>query len=118
MGFKKMLDKIDEIELDNKIILFVFLIIGMFFGMGYIGALIIPNWEGFLEMPWLYQLVSYSVIALICLDISFVVIITLKTAITNQVLSEKNNRLEAENVEFNTKVKELEKELTRLKRGG
>ena len=95
-------------ELDNKIILFVFLIIGMFVGMGYIGALIVPGWSVFIEFPWVYQLVSYSVIVLICLDISFVIIITLKTAITNQILSEKNDTLEEV-------IIKLEKELIRLR---
>lgn len=107
MCLKRFLDKIDEMELDNKIILFVFLIIGMFVGMGYIGALIIPNWDVYLQYPWVYQFVSYSVIVLICIDISLVVIITLKTAITNQILSERNTKLEE-------KVIEMEKELKRL----
>lgn len=108
MALKKMLDKIDDMDLDNKIILFVFLIIGMFVGMGYIGALIVPGWSVFIDFPWTYQLVSYSVIALICLDISFVVIITLKTAITNQILSEKNIKLE-------DVINKLEKELEEIK---
>lgn len=107
MCVKSFLDKIDSMELDNKIILFVFLIIGMFVGEAYIGALIIPGWIVFIEYPWVYQLVSYSVIGLICMDISLVVVITLKTAITNQILSENNKKLES-------KIVEMEKELKRL----
>lgn len=116
MGFKDMLDRIDRMELDNKIILFVFLIIGMFIGMGYIGALIIPGWHIFIEFPWVYQLVSYSVIVLICLDISFVIIITLKTAISNHILSKLNIELEAERRGRDERIKELEAELIRLKK--
>jgi len=116
MSFKKIMDKIDAMELDNKIILFVFLIIGMFAGIAYIGALIIPNWEIFIEYPWAYQLVSYSVIGLILLDLTFIIIITLKTAINNQILVKTNKRLEEENTEFDKRVRELEAELNRLKR--
>lgn len=116
MCFKKITDKIDEMELDNKIILFVFLIIGMFAGIAYIGVLIVPNWQIFIDYPWSYQLVSYGVICLILLDLTFVIIITLKTAINNQILVKLNKDLEDGNLERNEKIKELEAELNRLKR--
>ena len=111
MAFKKMLDKIDTMELDNKIILFVFLIIGMFAGIAYIGALIIPNWEVFIDYPWTYQLVAYGVIFLILLDLTFVIVITLKTAINNQFLSKRN-------IDLDVKINELEAELKRLQKDG
>lgn len=116
MSFKKIMDKIDAMELDNKIILFVFLIIGMFAGIAYIGALIIPNWEVFIDSPVIYQTWSYTVIGLILLDLTFVIIITLKTAINNQTLVKLNKGLEEVNTEREKKIKELETELNRLKR--
>ena len=115
MCFKKLLDRIDAMERDNRLILFVFLIIGMFGGIGYIGALIIPNWEVFIVYPMVYQFVAYSVIVLICFDISLIVIITMKTTIKNQVLSERNIKLEDEKEKRDKKVEELEAELNRLK---
>ena len=111
MAFKKMLDRIDDMELDNKIILFVFLIIGMFAGLAYLGALIVPNWEGFISFTWLHQLVAYSVIFLILLDLTFVIIITLKTAINNQILSKTN-------IDLDAKIRELENELERVRKDG
>lgn len=115
MGVKKLLDRIDDMERDNRLILFVFLIIGMFAGIGYIGALIIPNWEVFIVYPIVYQIVAYSVIVLICFDISLVVIITMKTTIKNQVLSERNNKLLVEKEKRDKVVEDLEKELSRVR---
>lgn len=107
MAFKKMMDKIDKMQLDNKIILFVFLIIGMFAGLAYIGSLIVPNWEGFLVFTWLHQLVAYTVIGLILLDLTFVIIITLKTAINNQMLSKTNIELDSKIIELEIELKDL-----------
>jgi len=104
-----MLDNLDDMDLDNKIILFVFLIIGMFAGIAYIGALIIPNWEVFIDYPWAYQLVAYGVIGLVLLDLTFVIVITLKTAINNQVLEKQKG-------DMDLRIKELEAELARLKK--
>lgn len=117
MGFmKKLLDRIDEMDLDNKLILFVFLIIGMFAGLAYIGSLIVPNWQVFVDFPWFYQLVSYGVIGLVLLDLTFIIIITLKTAVNNQFLIKSNRELKRENTEFNERVDELEADLERLKK--
>lgn len=108
MCFKHILEKIDEMELDNKIILFVFLIIGMFAGIIYTGALIVPNWEVFIDFPLLYQGWAYTVIILVLVDLTFIIIITLKTAINNQLLAKRNQELD--NI-----IKELEGKLTNLK---
>lgn len=116
MGLKDMLERIDKMQLDNKIILFVFLILGIFGGLVYIGVLIVPNWEVFLTYPWVHQFVSYSVIVLVFIDISFVIILTLKTAINNHVLLKLNTDLTAENIARDKRIIELEKELIRLKK--
>jgi len=116
MCFKKILKEIEEMELDNKIILFVFLIIGMFAGIIYTGSLIIPNWDVFIKYTWAYQAWSYLVICLVLVDLIFIIIITLKTAINNQVLIKVNKDLEVEKAEQEDKIKELETELLRIKK--
>ena len=93
MCFKKIMEGIEEMELDNKIILFVFLIIGMFAGIIYTGALIVPNWDIFIKYTWAYQAWAYFVICLVLVDLIFIIIITLKTAINNQVLIKINKDL-------------------------
>ncbi len=115
MCFKKIMEGIEEMELDNKIILFVFLIIGMFAGIIYTGSLIIPNWDIFIKYPWAYQTWAYFVICLVLVDLIFIIIITLKTAINNQVLIKVNKDLEAEKAEQEARIKELDAELKRLK---
>ena len=112
----KLLERIDSMELDNRILLFIALIMGMFGGLLYIGVLIIPNWEVFIDFPIVYQIVSYSVIVLILIDLLFIIVLTIKTAINNQVLVKTNRELEKEREDNNLKIKELEAELTRIQK--
>lgn len=115
MCFKKIMETIEKMELDNKIILFVFLIIGMFAGIIYTGALIVPNWDIFIKYTWAYQAWAYFVICLVLVDLIFIIIITLKTAINNQVLVKINKDLGIEKAEQDAKIKELDAELKKLK---
>lgn len=114
MCIKIFLDKVDSMEIDNKILLFIFLIAGMFAGLAYMGALVVPNWQVYIDFPLIYQGVSYSVIGLMCFDVSLVIIITIKTAISNQTLFDRNLILEADKTKGDKKIEELEAELKRL----
>lgn len=116
MGIGKLLEKIDKMELGNKIIFFILLVGAVSGCVLYMAALIIPNWEPYLDNPILYQSVGIGVAVFILFLIFFIIIITIKTAITNYKLSEKNVVLEEENTAFSQRVQILEKELNRLKR--
>lgn len=111
MGIKKLLEKIDKMELDNKIILFILFVIGILGGVAYLAALLVPSFQPFIDNSILYQAVGYLMAFGIGILVILIVVITIKMAI-------KNNKLEEKSVIDDKKIQELEAELRRLQKDG
>lgn len=91
-------------------------VFGIFCGCFYTGALIVPNWDGFIKMPWLHQLVAYLTLLGVGFLSLFILYIVNQLVYSHQKLEDKNKDLTIENDEYTKKVKALETELIRLKR--
>lgn len=116
MVFKKMKQKLEEMELKQKIVFFISIVIFMTVGLLYLGLLIVPDWEWFIVFPLLHQGVAYLTILGEIIGIFLIIYLLVDSSIDNQILEKTNQKLEAENTEYNKRVKVLETELTRLKR--
>ena len=115
MVFKKLKAKLEGMELKEKIIFFISVVIFMVIGLLYLGLLIVPDWEWFIAYPILHQSVAYVTILAEIIGIFLIIYLLVDTSIDNQILLKTNQKLEEDNIEYDKKVKELETELTRLK---